>query len=140
MKNSPAKNNKLSDFDTASGLKTPLLNFADNVSAYSDNQLTDFQATGKPNIPQLNELELSAIDDPNSKPAPKVDLSSMQIGDEPPKVETTERLIDFDKHLEALKKRTELEIPYTTTQVEDAMYIDQNTIVTLEFHYYQNDC
>ena len=63
----------------------------------------------------------------------------MTIGDEP-KIETTEKLIDFEQHLEALKKRTELEIPYTTTQVEDAMYIDQNTIMTLEFHYYQNDC
>ena len=87
-------------------------------------------------------MELSVIDDPNAKPAPPKEEEqhiSMTIGDEP-KIETTEKLIDFEQHLEALKKRTELEIPYTTTQVEDAMYIDQNTIMTLEFHYYQNDC
>ena len=33
--------------------------------------------------------------------------------DEGPK--KTDKLIDFDKHLEELKKRTELEIPYTIT-------------------------
>ena len=39
-----------------------------------------------------------------------------------------------------LKKRTELDIPYVATQCEDAMYIDAHTVVTLEYHYYQNDC
>ena len=31
-------------------------------------------------------------------------------------------------------------LPYTATQAEDAMYINQQTIVTLEFHTYQTDC
>ena len=39
----------------------------------------------------------------------------MVFDDEEPKQEVSEKMIDFDKHLEALKKRTELEIPYTTT-------------------------
>ena len=31
-------------------------------------------------------------------------------------------------------------LPYTATQAEDAMYINQQTVVTLEFHTYQTDC
>ena len=52
----------------------------------------------------------------------------------------THRSIDFSAELKALKRRTELDMPYTVTQCEDAMYIDQSTVVTLEFHYFQNDC
>lgn len=48
----------------------------------------------------------------------------------------THKSIDFSAQLKALKKRTEVDIPYTITQCEDAMYIDQATVVTLEFHYY----
>lgn len=48
--------------------------------------------------------------------------------------------IDFNAQLDALKRRTEQEVPYTITQVEDAMYLDQANVVTLEFAYYQNDC
>jgi hypothetical protein len=42
--------------------------------------------------------------------------------------------------LEAYKKRTTSELPYTLSQVEDAMYLDQYSIVTLEYHYYQEKC
>lgn len=48
----------------------------------------------------------------------------------------THKSIDFSAQLKALKKRTEVDIPYTITQCEDAMYIDQAAVVTLEFHYY----
>lgn len=52
----------------------------------------------------------------------------------------TDKSIDFSAQLSALKRRTETDLPYTLTQLEDAMYLDQNSIVTLEYHYYQNDC
>ena len=52
----------------------------------------------------------------------------------------TDRSIDFDRELKILKKRTEIDIPYVQSQCEDAMYIDAHTVVTLEYHYYQNDC
>jgi hypothetical protein len=48
------------------------------------------------------------------------------------------RAVDFQKHMDDLKARTETEIPFTTTQVEDAMYLDKTLVVTLEYHYYQN--
>lgn len=51
-------------------------------------------------------------------------------------VNNTNRMIDFDFELKDLKKRTELDIPYISTMVEDAMYIDAHTIVTIEYHYY----
>ena len=33
-----------------------------------------------------------------------------------------------------------MELPYTITQAEDSMYLNQQYIVTLEYHYYQNGC
>ena len=51
-------------------------------------------------------------------------------------VNNTNESIDFDQELKDLKKRTELDIPYVSTMTEDAMYIDQHTIVTIEYHYY----
>lgn len=52
----------------------------------------------------------------------------------------TNKLIDFNAQLQALKKRTENNLPFTLTQVEDCMYLDQYNILALEYHYYQNDC
>jgi len=49
-----------------------------------------------------------------------------------------DRAVDFQKHMDDLKARTETEIPFTMTQVEDAMYLDKTMVVTLEYHYYQN--
>jgi hypothetical protein len=49
------------------------------------------------------------------------------------------KFIDFNKELKVIKELTELNIPYTITQVEDAMYLDQNFVVTLEYHFYQKD-
>lgn len=48
--------------------------------------------------------------------------------------------IDFEQQLKAYKERNEVDLPFTLTQVEDSMYIDQYQVVTLEYHYYQNDC
>ena len=48
--------------------------------------------------------------------------------------------IDFDQQLQAYKERTEMTLPYVATQVEDAMYLNQQHVVTLEYHYFQNDC
>ena len=36
----------------------------------------------------------------------------------------TDKSIDFAAQLSALKRRTEADLPYTLTQVEDAMYLD----------------
>ena len=46
--------------------------------------------------------------------------------------------IDFDEQMKKYKKLTEMELPYTSTQVEDAMYLNHNLIVTLEYTNYQN--
>lgn len=48
-------------------------------------------------------------------------------------------LIDFEKQLTEYKEHNEYRLPYTGTQVEDAMYINQKTVVTLEYHNFQND-
>jgi hypothetical protein len=44
--------------------------------------------------------------------------------------------IDFDEQMKKYKKLTEMELPYTSTQVEDAMYLNHNLIVTLEYTNY----
>ena len=54
-------------------------------------------------------------------------------------INETDRSIDFNQELKDYKKRTELDIPYVSSMCEDAMYIDSNTVVTIEYHYYQND-
>lgn len=51
----------------------------------------------------------------------------------------TDKSIDFNAQLLNLKNRTECELPHTLTQAEDVMYLDQYNILTLEYHYYQND-
>ena len=33
-----------------------------------------------------------------------------------------------------------VDLPYTITQVEDAMYLDSQNVITLEYHYYQDNC
>lgn len=43
---------------------------------------------------------------------------------------------DFEEELKAAKERTEVDVPFVTTQCADAMYLDQHTVVTLEYHYY----
>ena len=51
-------------------------------------------------------------------------------------VNNTGRAIDFAEELKAAKERTEVDVPFVTTQCADAMYLDQHTVVTLEYHYY----
>ena len=31
-------------------------------------------------------------------------------------------------------------MPFTLTQVEDVMFLDKNTLIAHEYHYFQNDC
>lgn len=62
------------------------------------------------------------------------------IDDEEMIENNTDQLIDFKAQLEAFKRRTEQNFPFTLTQVEDAMYIDQYSIMTLEYYYYHNQC
>ena len=50
--------------------------------------------------------------------------------------EDTKSEIDFKEEREKYKDRTEMELPYTLTQAEDAMYINQQFIVSLEYHYF----
>lgn len=44
--------------------------------------------------------------------------------------------IDFGQELEDYKERTEYEIPYVNTVCEDAIYIDQHSVVVLEYFSY----
>lgn len=62
---------------------------------------------------------------------------NLDIDEEVPN--NTDKSIDFQAQLDAYKKRTQQELPFTLTQVEDAMFIDQYYLMTLEYHYYQND-
>ena len=51
-----------------------------------------------------------------SKIGPAIDLDDIE--------NNTDKSIDFSSQLEALKKRTETELPHTLTQVEDIMFLD----------------
>ena len=66
-----------------------------------------------------------------SKLGPAIDLDDIE--------NNTDKSIDFNSQLEALKKRTETELPHTLTQVEDIMFLDQYSVIALEYHYYQNE-
>lgn len=48
--------------------------------------------------------------------------------------------IDFEAQLLQQKKKTEYLKPHTMTQAADALFIDKQTFVALEFNYYQNEC
>jgi len=48
----------------------------------------------------------------------------------------TNKFIDFNAQIKAIKNQTESNYPYTLTQVEDAMYISESTVVCLEYFYY----
>ena len=63
-----------------------------------------------------------------SKLGPAIDLDDIE--------NNTDKSIDFTSQLEALKKRTETELPHTLTQVEDIMFLDQYSVIALEYHYY----
>jgi hypothetical protein len=49
-------------------------------------------------------------------PAPEADCEDIE--------NNTDKAIDFQAQLNALKKRTETELPHTLTQTEDIMYLD----------------
>ena len=70
----------------------------------------------------------------------KVPMSANLDEEDIPNNTDPHKSIDFKSQLDALKQRTEFNLPFTLSQVEDAMFLDQYHVVTLEFHYYQNDC
>jgi|APSaa5957512535_1039671.scaffolds.fasta_scaffold25013_1 hypothetical protein len=41
------------------------------------------------------------------------------------KVPPMHRMIDFDEHMDEMREKTELEVPYCITQCEDCMYLDK---------------
>ena len=51
-------------------------------------------------------------------------------------VSDQERVIDFKGLLQKYRDRTEFSIPYTIMQVEDVMFINEKTIVALEYIFY----
>ena len=69
-----------------------------------------------------------------------VDISKITFTQEEVIENNTDKSIDFNAQLNHLKKRTECELPHTLSQVEDEMFLDQYHIMTLEYHYYQNEC
>lgn len=72
--------------------------------------------------------------------APTTDDDGIVIPEADDIPNNTDKCIDFETQLEAYKKRTTSMLPYTLTQTEDIMFMDKDTIVTLEYHFYQNDC
>ena len=68
--------------------------------------------------------------------APEADVSVVKAPEDFVVENNTDKSIDFNAQLQALKKRTECELPHTLSQVEDAMYLDQYNIIVLEYHYY----
>lgn len=53
---------------------------------------------------------------------------------------TTRKRIDFDAEYSRLARQTCYTQAYTPTSISDAMYIDQYTLATIEYHCYQRDC
>ena len=49
----------------------------------------------------------------------------------------TDQKVDFNEQLNALKRKTEKDLPFTMTHVNDVIYLDQFTIVSFEYHCYQ---
>lgn len=67
-------------------------------------------------------------------------MSRIEERDEIETQNNTSKSIDFNSHLESFKRRTEYDLPFTLTQTEDAMFLETDSMVTLEYHYFQNDC
>ena len=53
--------------------------------------------------------------------------------------EEQRKIIDFKKMLVEYRERTEFEMPYTPSQIEDTMFVNDNTLVSLEYIYYQKN-
>lgn len=104
------------------------------------NKVQEQWARAEDDVPE--EQDQAAEEAPGKATAPAEDdgLGGIEIAAEDDIPNNTDKSIDFNAQLEAYKKRTTSSLPYTLTQVEDAMFLDQYHIVTLEYHYYQNDC
>ena len=55
------------------------------------------------------------------------------------KNERKKEIIDLKQMLQDYRKRTEFNLPYTMTQIADVMFTGPNTLVALEYIYYQSD-
>lgn len=50
----------------------------------------------------------------------------------------TDQRVDFNEQLNSLKRRTEKDLPFTMTQINDVAYLDQYSLISFEYHCYQN--
>ena len=89
------------------------------------------------------ELSLAQVDEEEFEGASGkmvADGATLAAGEQSAEpVNNTGRSIDFEQELKAVKERTEVDVPFVATRCADAMYLDQHTIVTLEYHCYQNE-
>ena len=51
-----------------------------------------------------------------------------------------EKKIDFKKISKNIKDKTEALIPCTNQQIEDVVFLNDDTLIALEFVYYQKKC
>jgi hypothetical protein len=129
--------------DATNDVRRPLLDIdADQTPDLLDEN--DLARGGGGELPLINEADLMAMIKraeitPSAKasPALEADAGAAEDEAEEERPKSTKAVqIDFAQHLTDLKARTESEVPYCMTQCEDAMYLDQHQVVTLEFHYY----
>ena len=48
-----------------------------------------------------------------------------------------EKKTNFNEEFQKFKKNTEMSIPFTMTQFEDVLYVRENTLLTLQYIFYQ---
>lgn len=105
---------------------------------------------GEPEVTDEDENDLNMSDLEVLNPQNEINAAKMGIGQESylhllknMKKEdirnNTEKRVDFSEQLSSLKKRTEMDLPYTMTQINDAIYLDQYSLLSFEYHCYQND-
>ena len=92
-----------------------------------------------------DEIEINALEKKSEEASDEVveDMPEAAEEEEVPAVSENEgpygEQVNFQQELDKLKKNNESVRAYTLTQVEDAMFLDKTKLVTLEYHYYQND-
>lgn len=60
--------------------------------------------------------------------------------EENPEISTTkkeEKKTNFNEEFQMFKKNTEMSIPFTMTQFEDVLYVREDTLLTLQYIFYQ---
>ena len=92
-------------------------------------KVQEFNGQLSKNNPMRSVAKTYSLNHPECKEKPKEEFTN-----------TSGKSIDFSQNLKWLKKSTEIEFPYTLTQSEDIMFLDQTTAIATEFHYFNNDC